>query len=172
MPQPETGHREVQERIKRAAQERGFASTVEQTVLDGAGNVDVSLEKGSLRIACEVSVTTKPDHERHNIEKCLAAGYGQVWLTSPDPIHLDTLRTAIAPVMPPATRDRVRFLSPDDLVAELERLAAQAPPSRSTVLGYEVLVSHTQVNPVQAAQRHERLGAVLARLRRETKRKR
>jgi hypothetical protein len=40
------------------------------------------------------------------------------------------------------------------------------------VLGYEVLVGHTQVNPVQAAQRHERLGAVLARLRRETKRKR
>lgn len=172
VPEPDPGHREIQERIKRAAQAHGFATTIEQTVLDGAGNVDVSLEKGDLRIACEVSVTTKPDHEQGNVEKCLAAGYGQVWLTSPDPARLDALRSAIAPALPKEVRDRVRFFSPDDLIGELDRLAALEPPSRSTVLGYEVVVTHGSVDTVQATERRKRLGAVLKRLRRQTRDKR
>lgn len=171
-PEPDAGHRDIQDRIKRAAQERGFASTLEETVLNGAGHVDVSLEKGDLRIACEVSVTTKPDHERGNVEKCLAAGYSQVWLTSPDPKHLDALRSAIAPALPKMARDRVRFFSPDDLIGELDRLAALDPPSTSTVLGYEVVATHGSVNTVQATERRKRLGALVKRLRQQTKGKR
>jgi len=170
--EPGPGHRRIQERIKRAAQAHGFATTIEQTVLDGAGNVDVSLQKGDLKIACEVSVTTKPNHERGNVEKCLAAGYGQIWLTSNNPKHLDALRSTIAPVLPNEMRDRVRFFSPDDLIGELDRLAALEPPSRSTVLGYEIVVTHGSVDTVQATERRKRLSVVLKRLRRQTTSKR
>jgi hypothetical protein len=44
------------------------------------GSVDVALEKGGRRIACEVSVTTDAEHELGNVQKCLAAGFETVIL--------------------------------------------------------------------------------------------
>ena len=66
-----------------AGRKRGVSlSTVEKPILDGLGSVDVALEKGSRRIACEVSVTTDPAHEVGNVQKCLAAGFETVVLIS------------------------------------------------------------------------------------------
>jgi hypothetical protein len=42
--------------------------------------VDVSLSREGVRIACEISVTTKSDHELRNVEKYLAAGYRDILL--------------------------------------------------------------------------------------------
>ncbi|MDP9114244.1 MAG: hypothetical protein M3O20_11265 [Acidobacteriota bacterium] len=51
-------HKYLQELIKRWAENRGFAVTVEKSILGGLGLVDVALEKSGRAIACEISVTT------------------------------------------------------------------------------------------------------------------
>src|SRR5262249_3120389 len=75
-------HKYLQQLIKRWAEARGYTVIIEKSILDGLGSVDVALEKGSLSIACEVSVTTDPDHEIGNVQKCLAAGFETVILVS------------------------------------------------------------------------------------------
>lgn len=174
-PNPSSGqaitHRQLQKHIKQVAQKHGFVAIVEKKVLDGAGSVDVSLEGADLRIACEISITTKPDHERHNVDKCLIAGFDQVWVTSPDPRHLEALRATIGPALPKPARDMVCFYPPGELIAEIEALSAQTPASNSTVLGYEVVTQHTQTDDIQATERRKRLDALLGRLGRTSKRK-
>jgi Helicase HerA, central domain len=170
MPETATGHRELQDRIKQAAQKSGFFATIEQQVLNGKGRVDVALERDGMRIACEVSVTTRLEHEQHNIEKCLAAGYEQVWVTSPDSRQLAKLRAGLLPTLPAGARERVFCLSEDELIAQLEALTTQASISQTKVLGYEVKIMHTRISPLQAMDRRARLAAVLLRERRPTSR--
>ena len=67
-------HKYLQQLIKQLAEERGFRATIEETILDGAGRVDVSLVCDEIRVACQVSVTTTKDWELGGIEKCFAAG--------------------------------------------------------------------------------------------------
>ncbi len=164
---PATGHRELQNRIKQAAQKCGFSATIEQQVQGGKGRIDVALTRDDLRIACEVSVTTKLGHERRNIEKCLAAGYDQVWVTSPDVAQLIKLREGLLPTLPDTTRQRVSFLSEDELMAQLAALTTHSSVSQSRVLGYDVNVVHAQISPSQAKDRRARLAAVLVRARQQ-----
>ncbi len=169
-PEPETPHRTLQIRIKRAAQQCGFAAAIEKPTEGGTGRIDVALERDGLQIAVEVSATTKPDHERHNIEKCIAAGFDEVWLTSPDEAQLNTLRTALLPTFTPAIRDRVLFLSQDGIVARLRTLTEEVPAGQSTVLGYAVEIVHTWLGRPQTKDRRERLSNVLRNARRNNRR--
>jgi len=52
-------HRMLQDLIQRWGQECGFHATVEETILSGAGRVDVVLVRGNHRIAVEVAVTSR-----------------------------------------------------------------------------------------------------------------
>lgn len=67
-------HKHLQALIKKLAQDRGYAVTLEKTVLDGHGYVDALLERGPLRIGCEISVTTRTDHEVGNVGSRSSAG--------------------------------------------------------------------------------------------------
>lgn len=157
-----TEHRELQNRIKAAAQELGFSATVEKQVLNGKGRVDVALERDEIRVACEVSVTTKVEHERHNIEKCLAAGFTHVWVTSPDTAQLKKLSDALEPTLSPAERRRVSFLSEADLMAALDGLPRNTSASQTNVLGYTVTTVQMELNSSQSQGRRERLIAALS----------
>ena len=165
--EPASGHRGLQNRIKQAAQKCGFSATIEQQVHGGKGRIDVALTRDDIRIACEVSVTTKLDQERRNIEKCLAAGYDQVWVTSPDSAQLEKLREGLLSSLPTEIRERVSCLSEDELIAQLDALTTQTSVSQSRVLGYDVHVVHTKISPLQSKDRRKRLAAVLSSARRQ-----
>jgi hypothetical protein len=78
----EREHRRLQHLIKKLAEQSGYKATIEQPTIDGQGRVDVGLESDSKRIACEVSVTTSPEHELQNIKKCVGSKYDVVILCS------------------------------------------------------------------------------------------
>lgn len=90
---------------------------IEETVLDGHGCVDVTLTRGELRVACEISITTRVPHELRNLAKCLAAGFTYAVLLSPDE---RALASAAAEFQPPD--DRLRFLTLDALITFLDDL--------------------------------------------------
>jgi len=77
-------HRYFQVLIKRMAEDKGYKATIEQPTADGSGRVDVALERNGKRIACEISVTSTPEQELKNIEKCLASDFERVILCSPE----------------------------------------------------------------------------------------
>lgn len=163
-PQTGTAHRKLQKRIKAAAEEYGFTAILEKQVLDGKGRVDVALERDELRIACEVSVTTKVEHERHNIEKCLAAGFTHVWVTSPDAAQLQKLRDGLQLTLSPEAQERVSFLSEKNLVTALEKFPVGTSTSLSKVRGYTVRTVQIKLNAESSQHRHDRLATVLSSL--------
>lgn len=103
-------HQQIQTAIKRIAESYGFQVEVEKDVLDGSGNIDVSLEKENLKIACEVSVTTA-GYEAKNVRKCLASGYDYVIVISSQAKKIPLLQNKIYPEISVEQRELVKVLS-------------------------------------------------------------
>jgi hypothetical protein len=156
-------HKYLQQIVKQAAEERGFRATIEETILEGAGRVDVSLSRGDRRIACEISVTTAREQELGNIEKCLAAGYEQVILVSSQERHLRTLRKFIVPELELALAERVFFLMPEEVLAHLDGLAGETEVTEETIRGYKVKVTRQALSPEEVEARRRAIGQVIAK---------
>ncbi len=120
-------HKYIQDLIRKVAEDRGFEVSIEETVLDGHGYVDVTLTRNDIRIACEISITTRVPHEVRNLAKCLAAGFTYAVLISEDE---RALATAAAEFTPPD--DRVRFVTPDGFITFLEELPGGTSVRRAT----------------------------------------
>jgi len=110
-------HKYLQDLIKQLAEDRGFDVSIEEAVLDGHGYIDVVLARDTLRIACEISITTRVPHEIRNLSKCLAAGFTYAVLLSSDERALETAAAAFVP-----SDDRLRFLTPDAFISFLDEL--------------------------------------------------
>lgn len=117
-------HKYLQQLIKRWAEGRGYTVTIEKPILDGLGSVDVALEKGTRKIACEISVTTDPEHEVSNVQKCLAAGFETVVMVASDKKVLTAARHALVSVLSTAQYRQVRFLAPEEAFSFIEALEA------------------------------------------------
>jgi hypothetical protein len=59
-------HKAMQQRIKEAADLLGFRSAIEKQIGESQESIDLFLERGDQRIACEISVSTTIDHEVGN----------------------------------------------------------------------------------------------------------
>lgn len=154
-------HKYLQHLVKRLAEDRGYHAVIEQPILSGAGSVDVSLERGERRIACEISVTTDTDHEIDNIQKCLAGGYEMVVALSSDLKVIRRLKERAAAVLEPETRERVRFLQPEDLVLFLDELAAGDASGKTTIRGYRVKRRYQAVSPEEQEVKKQAIAQVL-----------
>jgi predicted DNA-binding transcriptional regulator AlpA len=120
-------HKYLQSLIKRFAEDRGFTVTVEKRVLDGHGHVDVALERDDVSIACEISVSTRLDHEINNLTKCLAAGFDHAVLVCLDSGAVAAARDAIGGL----ADHNVRCFTPTDLPLFLESLEQKQPQMSS-----------------------------------------
>lgn len=88
-------------------------------------------KEGRAPIACEISVTTSAEHELDNAQKCLAAGFENVFLLAPDREALKLVRERAAGILNSRQMKQVRFVLPEQIfsaVSVLEsRPAAPAP---------------------------------------------
>jgi hypothetical protein len=71
-------HRYWQKVISSYAEGKGYRVAIEEPIPGSKETVDIGLEKDGIRVAVEVSITTRPEHEAGNAAKCLKAGYGRV----------------------------------------------------------------------------------------------
>jgi excisionase family DNA binding protein len=125
-------HKYLQQLIKRWAEGRGYQVTIEKPVLDGLGIVDVTLEKdGRLPIACEISVTTNAEHEIGNVQKCLAADFGEVILISSEKKVLTSVRHALVAALSSSQYRQVKFFTPEEMFSYLDGLDAKVSPGRT-----------------------------------------
>jgi len=164
--QPNSGrgsvqHRYLQQLIKRLAEERGYKADIEDSVLGGTGIVDVSLQKEKDRIACEITVTTSPSHELENVQKCLAAGYDTVLVLSHEKTQLAKIRQLAAESLESSMQERVRYLSPEELIVFLDERQVAKKELQKTIRGYKVRVNYTEGEKAQQKQRQDAIARLI-----------
>ncbi|MCZ2390320.1 MAG: helix-turn-helix domain-containing protein [Acidobacteria bacterium] len=116
-------HRELQRVIEGIASSYGFSTQIEKTVLDGAGAVDVSLERDRKKIACEVSVTTSDAWEVKNVLKCLKAGYDTVLVVASHPKRIPGITSKLKAAIPVIEQARIKVFTLADSLAYLRDVA-------------------------------------------------
>ena len=154
-------HKYLQHLIVKWAQSKGWLATIEQPVLDGAGFIDVALERDLFNVACEVTVTTPVDYELGNIEKCLKADFQHVLMISSESKHLNKIRQKAVHKFSEAELRKVHFLSPEDAFSFLEKLEAKMAGGEQNVRGYNVKVNYQALDNQQKSVKKEALGQVI-----------
>ena len=162
-------HKYLQHLIKQLAEERGFRASIEDTILEGAGRVDVALLRGDQRIAFEISITTNEDHELGNVEKCLAAGYNRVVLVGRNERHAKALGKFIEENLEERDQGKTSYVEPDGLIEYLDLLGQPPEPTEQTVRGYKVRTVQQVVDPKEAGARRQAIAEVIARSLRKSK---
>lgn len=156
-------HKYLQELISQWALAHGWRADVEEGVLDAMGLVDVALRKGDRSIACEISISTTPEHELGNIQKCLAGGFDQVAVLATEKATLGRIRKAAHESLGGAEQARVQFFQPEELFAWLKEQDSQMPPVTSTVRGYRVKVQYQPPERAVAATKRKAVTQVIAK---------
>jgi hypothetical protein len=144
-------HKYLQELIRRWGEANGWRATIEQPVLDGLGQVDVALERESLRVACEISIASTVEYEIGNVRKCLAAGFSHVALIATERRALKKLIVAIDTELEPTDRGLVQAFAPEELFSFLEQLTALPSSDQFVSKGYNITVRRAKSRSGTAA---------------------
>jgi excisionase family DNA binding protein len=93
----------------------------------------VALEKsGCPPVACEISITTKAEHEIGNVQKCLAAGFAEVILISSEKKTLTSVRHALVAALSNSQYRQVKFFTPEEMFSYLDGIDATVAPVRTS----------------------------------------
>jgi hypothetical protein len=158
-------HKAMQRRIKEAAQVLGFRSVIEQQIAGSQESVDLLLERGGQKIACEISVTTTIDHEVGNIRKCLKAGLPQVAIICVSEDRLQKIAAAVLGSLGAEAAARVTYFQPDPFIAHLKTLPVPVPKdSVTTSRGYKVKRSAPALTEEERRQREELANKMMAEI--------
>jgi hypothetical protein len=154
-------HKYLQQLLSQWAQGLGYRTTIEMPAPDGTGSIDVVLEKGSRKIACEISVTSTVEQELGNLRKCLTAGFSEVFMLCSEARVLTSLTKLASKEFDTKTLGQVRFLNVEEVFASPELL--EEGNTEQTVRGYKVKVSLHGVGQAQAMDRRRAVSEVLLR---------
>jgi Type IV secretion-system coupling protein DNA-binding domain len=131
-------HSEIERAIKDMGEAAGFRASLEETILDGAGRVDVILRRDDLAICCEVSVTTTREHEYLNVKKCLEFGAGQVWLVANSERHRTGLERFVRPKLSETENEKASFMTLEGVEILMRQLARTEEAKEKVVRGWKV----------------------------------
>jgi hypothetical protein len=123
--------------------------------------VDVTLVRGELRVAVEISITTPVEHELGNVEKCLAAGFSHVLVVSVERRTLAKIEAEAKKRCEPNALGRIAFLAPDEIPAYLDALPVTE--TTQTVGGYKVRVRHSVPDSSETSARLDAVRETIAR---------
>ena len=158
-------HKYLQQLIRQWGQGMGYLATVEKAVANGL--IDVTLEKGSRSVACEITITTPIDKEIWNVRKCIEAGFTFVAVVVPDEKRLAKVEKAMRAALLPDELSKTNFVTPDSLFAILESLDAKDASKEETVRGYKVKVNYQAVDELAKADRSAVISKVIATARKK-----
>ena len=156
-------HKAMQRRIKEAAEALGFRSVIEKQIAGSQESVDLLLERGDQKIACEISVTTTIDHEVGNVAKCLKAGLPQVAIICTDAQRLQKIAAAVSGSLGSEAAAQVAYYQPDQFIAHLKTLLVPAPKDAVTTHhGYKVKRSAPKLTVEEQRQREDTANRMMA----------
>ena len=155
-------HTYLQALAKELAEAQGLKATIEAPLPDG-GQVDVLLERDGAVAAIEISVTTPVEHERENLAKCLAAGFPKIAVVlAKSKVQQSAYRAALFDSVPESDRERVSYLTPEELPDYIASLAPKPEPTERFVKGYRVKSAVTAVSAEDAKARRDAVARLIA----------
>jgi len=156
-------HKAMQRRIKEAAEALGFHSVIEKQITGSQESVDLFLERGDQKIACEISVTTTIDHEVGNVRKCLKAGLPHVAIICLSEDRLQKIIAAIAGSLGSEAAARVSYHQPDKFIGYLKKLPPPlAKDATVTRRGYKVKRNAPALTEEERRQREDLANKIMA----------
>ena len=156
-------HKAMQQRIKEAADALGFRSVIEKQIGECQESIDLFLERGDQKIACEISVSTTIDHEVGNVRKCLKAGVSQVAIICVSQDRLQKIAAAVTGSLGTEAAARVAYYEPDQFIAYLKTLPVPVPQDAVTTHhGYKVKRSAPKLTAEERRQREDTANRMLA----------
>lgn len=144
-------HRYLQTFIKRLAEDNGYRAQLEVKTADGSGQVDVVLTRDNHRIAIEISVTTTPEWELHNIQKCLAAGYEHIAVCSTSQPKIAQIQALVQTNLTVDQLRKVHVISPDQVQSLFVQTVQQPQATETVIKGYRVKVTYGQ-SPLESRE--------------------
>jgi len=106
-------HQQLQETIAEQAKVFGWKADIEKKIPRSLESVDVELKKDDIKVAVEIASTTKPEHEKENIKKCIQAGYDYILAVSSDDKLLAEIKKEVKKTFNSKEKERIYFYSPD-----------------------------------------------------------
>ena len=131
-------HRRFQQMIREQAEVYDWTAVVEERIPRTLETVDVGLRKGDVRVAIEISSTTKAEHEMQNIRKCLEAGYDYVVSVCPEDKRLVMLKGEAKKSFSPRELERIRFFAPSRVKDFLKSLSVPAIVSEKSIVSGQI----------------------------------
>lgn len=134
-------HTYLKQLVKRIAENKQYKVTIEYGIPNGS--IDVVCERGSERLAIEISVTTDPVWEVHNLGKCIGLGFTHIISLCGDKKQLSKIEKKCKELIPEYMNHNMYFFTPDQLYSEL---AESSEPEGETAIvqkGYRVSVSYS-----------------------------
>lgn len=159
-------HQAVQMRLKESASALGFRVVIEKSVLDGAGTVDLVLERSGLAIACEVTVTNTIDYEVGNVARCIKAGFKEIVVVGVNEDKLQKLEAAVRNSLGADVAVMVRYFLPDAFLDYLGKLPLPdaSGPKTKTVRGYKVKTVYGQASPEETKSKEDEMIRLMAEM--------
>lgn len=155
-------HTYLQALAKELAEAQGLKATIEAPLPDG-GQVDVLLERDGAVAAIEISVTTPVEYERENLAKCLRAGFPKIAVViAKSKVQQSAYRAALFESVPESDRERVSYLTPEELPDYIASLAPRPEPTERIVKGYRVKSAVTAVSAADAKARRDAVARLIA----------
>lgn len=169
-----TQHRYIQQLIKKVAESKGWKATIEMQVQHNTGAIDVVLEKQHAAIAVEVSHTTDANWELHNIQKCIAAGYQNIFVCVMEAEAKEKLELILKEAALNTTGTAIKIGYAEELFALLEppkETPAQPPSTEMTMKGYRVKVEYDDLSTEAALKKEQSIAAILQQAMKKPKQK-
>lgn len=164
-------HRYLQTLVKKMAEARGYAATLEVQIPGSTGLVDVLLLKDGKTTAIEICVTTDADWEMHNIEKCIAANYDTVISLCGDVKQLEKIKKKCVEGTPEIEKFNVHFFTPDALFSFLDISLKSDVPEEQIIKGYRVNVTYDSITPEEMNRKRTSVAQVVMNSLRKIKKK-
>jgi hypothetical protein len=161
-------HQAAQIELKNVAEGLGFRAVIECQVPGSKQAADLFLERDSVRIACEISVTNTLDAEIANVRKHLRALVPTVAVICLEADKLRRIQEALTNSLSAEQLSRVRFFLKEEFVTYLQTLGTEpheegsktAAPKRQK--GWKVTVTTAEASPEETRLREEQIAASLA----------
>jgi hypothetical protein len=154
-------HMYLQTTIDFYAKEKGFRSRIEAPTKDGKGRVDVGLERNGRRYAIEISVTTGPEQELHNVQKCLRDSYDTVLVCCSEKRNLRAIQDFVLKRLPAEEQSKVQFIEAKNVAEFLTSEVAKEESTEQLVRGYRVKTQYRPISQPEFAKRKEEIARTI-----------
>lgn len=130
-------HKHLQMMLKEQAELFGWKAIIEERIPRTLESVDLGLRKDDMKVAIEISTTSKTDQEIQNIRKCLEAGYDYVISVCDDEKNLSLLKTEVKKSFTFKERERIRFCHSSQVKDILLSIQPGIVSEKGIVVGFD-----------------------------------